>query len=105
MARDMAETVAAVADALAVAGSRIIPLRDPLRPGGIAHEAGTARMARTPGKGATDEYGAVHGIKGLFVADASVMPTALDRHPTLTLLALAMRTAKRIIEMGRRGEL
>src|SRR5207247_7944701 len=42
-ARDMRETVAAAARALAPR-ARIIPVEDPLRAGGIAHEAGTARM-------------------------------------------------------------
>jgi len=27
--------------------------------------------------------GAVFGVQGLYIADASVLPTALDRHPTL----------------------
>ena len=103
MAADMDETVAAVADALAPAGSRIIRLREALRPGGIAHEAGTARMGRNPSEGVTDSWGAVFGVRGLYIADASVMPTALDRHPTLTLLALALRTADRIAKDGRRG--
>ena len=103
MAADMEETVAAVADALAPPGSRIIRFREALRPGGVSHEAGTARMGRNPCEGVTDPWGAVFGVQGLYVADASVMPTALDRHPTLTLVALALRTADRIAKDGRRG--
>jgi choline dehydrogenase-like flavoprotein len=96
MAIDMEEMVAAVGDALAPPGSRIIQLRDALRPGGIAHEAGTARMGKNPREGVTDPWGAVFGVDRLYIADASVMPTALDRHPTLTLLTLALRTADRV---------
>jgi choline dehydrogenase-like flavoprotein len=102
MAIDMEETVAAVCDALAPPGSRIIQLRDALRPGGIAHEAGTARMGENPREGVTDSWGAVFGVHGLYIADASVMPTALDCHPTLTLLALALRTANRVAQNWRR---
>lgn len=101
MAADMEETVAAVADALAPPNSRIIQFREALRPGGIAHEAGTARMGRNPSEAVTDLWGAVFGVQGLYIADASVMPTALDRHPTLTLVALALRTADRIAKDGR----
>jgi choline dehydrogenase-like flavoprotein len=101
MSIDMEETVAAIGDALTPPRSRIIRLRDALRPGGIAHEAGTARMGKNPGEGVTDSYGAVFGVKGLYIADASVMPTALDRHPTLTIIALALRTADRIVADGR----
>lgn len=103
MAADMEDAVAAVADALAPPNSRIVRLRDTLRPGGIAHEAGVARMARDPSDGVTDPWGEVFGVKGLYIADASVMPTALDRHPTLTLLALALRTADRIAKDRRDG--
>jgi choline dehydrogenase-like flavoprotein len=35
-------------------------------------------------------------MNGLYIAYASVMPTAIDRHPTLTLLALALRTATKL---------
>jgi choline dehydrogenase-like flavoprotein len=103
MAADMEETVAAVADALAPPGSRIIQLREALRPGGIAHEAGTARMGRNRSEGVTDPWGAVYGVQGLYIADASVMPTALDRHPTLTVVALALRTADRVVKDYRNG--
>jgi choline dehydrogenase-like flavoprotein len=102
MAIDMEETVAAVGDALAPSGSRIIQLREALRPGGIAHEAGTARMGKNPREGVTDSWGTVFGVHGLYIADASVMPTALDRHPTLTLLALALRTTDRVAQNWRR---
>ena len=98
MATDMDETVAAVADALAPAGSRIIRLRETLHAGGIAHEAGTARMGKNPSEGVTDPWGALYGVQGLYIADASIMPTALDRHPTLTVVALALRTADRIVK-------
>jgi choline dehydrogenase-like flavoprotein len=103
MAADMEETVAAVADALAPPNSRIIRFREALRPGGTAHEAGTARMGRDPSEAVTDSFGAIFGVQGLYIADASVMPTALDRHPTLTLAALALRTADRIAKDGRHG--
>jgi choline dehydrogenase-like flavoprotein len=96
MANDMEETVATVADALAPPNSRIIRLRETLHPGGIAHEAGTARMGKNREEGITDPWGAVFDVQGLYIADASVMPTALDRHPTLTVMALALRTADRV---------
>jgi choline dehydrogenase-like flavoprotein len=103
MANDMDETVAAAADALAPPDRRIVRFREALRPGGTAHEAGTARMGANAREGVADSHGAVFGVRGLYIADASVMPTALDRHPTLTLLALALRTADRIAQDARHG--
>jgi choline dehydrogenase-like flavoprotein len=60
------------------------------------HEAGTCAMGRTPRDSVTDRYGGVWGTPRLFIADASVMPTALGTYPTLTLVALALRTAAHI---------
>ncbi|MBI5510852.1 MAG: GMC family oxidoreductase [Deltaproteobacteria bacterium] len=97
-ARDMEETALAVADALATPGSRIFPLRETLTPGGIAHEAGGAVLGRSPQRAVTDLCGRVQNLRGLYVADASLMPTGLDRPPTLTVLGLAMNTADSLLE-------
>jgi choline dehydrogenase-like flavoprotein len=104
MARDMDEAAAAIADALSSPGSRIIPVRSALTPGGVGHEAGTCAMGRDPKRSVTDLSGAVRGVPGLFVADAALMPTGLDRYPTLTVLALALSVAAGIVETAARGD-
>ena len=43
---------------------------------GSAHQMGTCRMASTPRGGVVDPRGKVWGVEGLFVADASVFPSA-----------------------------
>lgn len=68
-----------------------------LPPGADYHEAGTCRMGNDPASSATDRYGQVHGITGLYVADNSVLPTMGAVNPTLTTSALAMRTADHIV--------
>jgi choline dehydrogenase-like flavoprotein len=40
-----------------------------------------------------DAWGRLRALQNVWIADASVMPTAGDRHPTLTLLAHALRAA------------
>ncbi len=45
-----------------------------------------------------DSYGAVHGTRGVFVADMSVFPTSLGAPPQITTAALADRTAHHIVE-------
>jgi choline dehydrogenase-like flavoprotein len=40
-----------------------------------------------------DPTGRVRGLSNVWVADASVLRTAGDRHPTLTVLAHAQRAA------------
>lgn len=61
-----------------------------------AHQMGTCRMHANPARGVVDGDGAVHGVRGLFVADASVFPLASGVNPMLTIMALARRTATRI---------
>lgn len=62
------------------------------------HEVGTCRMGNDPFTSATNRYGQVHGIQGLYVADNSVQPTSGTANPTLTTVALAIRTADYISE-------
>lgn len=62
-----------------------------------SHESGTCRMGEDPDQSATDRFGKVHGIAGLYIADNSVLPT-LGASPTLTTVALSIRTADQIIK-------
>jgi choline dehydrogenase-like flavoprotein len=62
------------------------------------HIMGTARMAADPRRGATDASGAVHGVPGLVVADASVLPSSIGVNPQETIIALALRNADRWID-------
>jgi choline dehydrogenase-like flavoprotein len=58
--------------------------------GGV-HHVGTTRMASDPGRGVVDANCRVHGVANLYVAGSSVFPTAGSSHPTLTIVALALR--------------
>ncbi|MDQ0114528.1 GMC oxidoreductase [Paenibacillus harenae] len=62
-------------------------------PGQDNHVSGTCRMSENPALGATNRYGEVFGMSGLFVADNSVLPPIGAANPTLTTVALAIRTA------------
>jgi choline dehydrogenase-like flavoprotein len=62
------------------------------------HVMGTARMAVDPRLGATDASGAVHGVEGLVVADASVLPSSIGVNPQVTIMAMALRNADRWID-------
>jgi choline dehydrogenase-like flavoprotein len=62
-------------------------------PVGGYHHMGTTRMHRNPRKGVVDERCRVHGIANLFIAGSSVFPTGGCAHPTLTIIALALRLA------------
>lgn len=72
---------------------------DPLisaHPIGGYHHMGTTRMASDPRRGVTDGDTRVHGLGNLFVAGSSLFPTSGWANPTLTIVALALRTADKI---------
>ena len=70
-------------------------------PIGGFHHMGTTRMADDPRRGVTDGDGRVHGLDNLYVAGSSLFPTGGWANPTLTILALALRTAERIATANR----
>jgi hypothetical protein len=61
------------------------------------HPHGTCRMGTDPRSSVVDDSFRVHGLEGLYVADASVIPCALDVGPQLTVMAMASRAAERIV--------
>jgi len=67
-------------------------------PIGGFHHMGTTRMASDPRRGVTDGWGRVHGLPNLHIAGSSLFPTGGWANPTLTILALALRTADRIAD-------
>jgi gluconate 2-dehydrogenase alpha chain len=59
------------------------------------HVLGGMRMGSDPATSATDPDGRYHHLDNLFVADGSVFPTSGAHNPTLTLMATALRNARR----------
>ena len=58
------------------------------------HPAGTCAMGAAPESGAvTDSHGSVHGIDGLTVADASIMPIVPTGTPNLPIIMVAEHIA------------
>jgi choline dehydrogenase-like flavoprotein len=61
-----------------------------------AHQMGTCRMGRDARTSVCDERGAVHGMQGLYIADASLFPASSGVNPMLTVMALAHYVARGI---------
>ncbi|KAI2469770.1 long-chain fatty alcohol dehydrogenase [Annulohypoxylon bovei var. microspora] len=61
---------------------------------GCAHQMGTCRMSASPTDGVVDEHGKVWGTESLYVADASVFPSASGVNPMLTIMAIADHIAR-----------
>ena len=96
MASDMKAACVAVADVIAVPGSRVVPFVDPLI-AGAGHEAGTCRMG-TGEDSPCGSRGRLRALDNVWVADASALPSPGDRHPTLTILAHAFSVADDVVE-------
>lgn len=61
-----------------------------------AHHMGTTRMHETAELGVVDPNCQVHGIANLYIGSSAVFPTSACSNPTLTILALCLRTADRL---------
>ncbi len=61
------------------------------------HPMGTARMSADSGAGACAPDGSVNGVSRLYVADASLFPSAVGVNPMMTIIALAKRVASGIV--------
>jgi len=71
--------------------------------GEIIHELGTVRMGNDPTKSVLNKYCQAHDAKNVFVADAAPFVSNPDKNPTLTIIALAWRTAEYLAEEMRKG--
>ena len=66
-----------------------------------AHTIGTCRMGTNPADSVVDPWGRSHDLPNLWVSDNSTFPAALAANPALTIMALALRSADRFLEVGR----
>jgi choline dehydrogenase-like flavoprotein len=75
--------------------------RIPLRAGAMrmfaAHQMGTCRMGTDPAQSVANPHGELHDTPGVWIGDASAFPTPSGTNPMITIMALAHRTAERIV--------
>jgi choline dehydrogenase-like flavoprotein len=120
--RRIATGFAWCAEALLAAGARRVLVAAPGRPwarttGHIAriredgvpvealklsayHPVGTHRAAGSVDLGPSDPWGAVRGTEGLWVADASALPSCTGVNPQITIMAFGVRTARRVLALA-----
>jgi gluconate 2-dehydrogenase alpha chain len=60
------------------------------------HSLGTLRMGTDPAVSVTDRYGKFHDLDNLYCCDGSLFPTSSGYNPTLTIIAMALRTGNHI---------
>ncbi len=74
-------------------------------PGESIHELGTCRMGADPKTSVLNGFNQAHDVKNLFVMDGSSFVTGGSQNPTLTILALAMRSSEYLAEQLRKQNL
>ena len=84
-------------------GKLFVPLPNwlwPMKSNITVHALGGCRLADDPTKGVTsanvETFGQVFGYTGLYVADGSLLPTAVGANPVATISALSERVAEGI---------
>ena len=68
------------------------------------HELGGCRMGDDPKRFVLNRWCQSHDVPNLYVVDGSVFPSASEKNPTLTIMALAARTAEHIGGRLKKGE-
>ncbi len=64
-----------------------------------AHTIGTCRMGADAGRSVVDPFGRSHDVQNLWISDNSTFPSAVAANPALTIMALAVRSAREFLRV------
>ena len=103
MVKDMAESAGEMLEA---AGAKNIDtFANPSAPRWAVHEAGMARMGTNPKTSVLNQFQQAHDIQNLFVMDASGFTSNPCQNPTLTIMALCVRSCDYLMGEMKRGNI
>ena len=77
----------------------------PSAPRWALHEAGTARMGSDSKKSVLNQFQQSHDVKNLFVMDASGFTSNPCQNPTLTIMALCVRSCDYVMDSMKKAEI
>jgi choline dehydrogenase-like flavoprotein len=101
MVKDMAVSAGQLLEA---AGAKNIrTYANPANGRWAVHEAGIARMGNDPIKSVLTPFQQTHDVKNLFVMDASSFPSNPCQNPTLTIMALCVRSCDYLMDEMKKG--
>jgi choline dehydrogenase-like flavoprotein len=90
MIQDMGDSAGEMLEAAGAKNVRTYA--NPSAPRWALHEAGIARMGADPKKSVLNQFQQTHDVKNLFVMDASGFTSNPCQNPTLTIMALCVRS-------------
>jgi choline dehydrogenase-like flavoprotein len=103
MVQDMADSAAEMLEA---AGAKNVRSHArPSQPGWAIHEVGIARMGNDPKKSALNQFQQTHDIKNVFVCDGAGFTSTACQNPTLTIMALCVRSMDYLMAEMKRGNI
>ncbi len=103
----IADMATSAAEMLEAAGARNVrPWSVPDRmPGMGIHEVGIARMGTNPKTSVLNQFQQTHDVKNLFVMDGAGFTSSACQNPTLTIMALAVRSCDFLLREMKSGSL
>ena len=103
MARDSVETAE---ELCRKSGFEVLARHDRMVPPGESiHELGACRMGENPKTSVLNQFQQSHDVKNLFVMDGASFVSGGVQNPTLTMVALALRSCEYLAGQMRRGNL
>jgi choline dehydrogenase-like flavoprotein len=94
------------AEMLEAAGMKNIKVQNKIHPPGDAnHDVGTARMGDDPKKSVLNQFQQAHDVKNLFVMDGACFNSPGCQNPTLTIMALAVRSCDYLKDQLAKGNI
>jgi choline dehydrogenase-like flavoprotein len=101
MVKDMAQSAGQMLEA---AGAKNVQTEvHPGGPGWAIHEVGIARMGDDPKKSVLNQFQQSHDVKNLFVMDGSGFTSTACQNPTLTIMALCVRSCDYLMGEMKKG--
>ncbi len=101
MIKDMGESAGEMLEA---AGARNVHVEQKMSaPGWAIHEVGIARMGSNPQKSVLNQFQQTHDINNLFVMDGAGFTSTACQNPTLTIMALCVRSCDYLMSELKKG--
>jgi choline dehydrogenase-like flavoprotein len=104
MVQDMAEAGAEMMEAAGAKNIRPYAVPDRI-PGYGIHEVGVARMGKDAKTSVLNQFQQAHDVANLFVMDGSCFTSGACQNPTLTIMALAVRSCDFLMDSLKKGDL